>query len=652
MEKNTFPAPYRNRKLGASVGYVNVSAAPGVFSALGTCHAELERLKSAGFDTIIATEDGTPSGIATPSTGDALGNVVLCADRLGLGVLLLPPLANKDWVHAPGQELAEISQTVVERGRELLLRFDGRHSIVGWALPCTIDNQELMNEADRERLGRFIGALAEGLRGLGIDGPVLGMGGLSLSTDPAQTKQAWSRFLELASLDILILCIRPHDEAGGSLDRSGIEDQLWAVSRAADEQSIRLWGAVETTRLSDGAYRSPVALTQLERQIATMQRFTERLVAFDVVLGFLQPPTASHDTDDEGRLFRAYRKWHADRASDFSPPAPVVPTLPDEPPARTIEGSFAQIIGTAKYYADPTYVGEELDRMRAVGIRLIIPDSTYKDTAYYPSTVLKGRETSGDSLGTILDAAAGRDMQVLISLPHYDYAWVWTVGADTTEFLDRVDRVIEELHTLYGDRPAFHGWYIPYELCDAFLADERHRQSVASTFRHMVESCHRLAPEKPTMISPYFTTDLPDAAFVEIWSDVISRSGVDIVAMQDSVGALNVSGTETLRMQYLRHYIEQIANICEEAGAEFWWNVETFSQTRGTPIDTRGWAAVTADFARVATQIGFAAQRARKIINFDFPHYFSPGYPNREIAERNAVFYEAYNTWYESLPKP
>ena len=78
-------------------------------------------------------------------------------------------------------------------------------------------------------------------------------------------------------------------------------------------------------------------------------------------------------------------------------------------------------------------------------------------------------------------------------------------------------------------------------------------------------------------------TNKPDAEFITIWEDIIGKSGVDIFAMQDSVGALNVSGARTLRLNYLEHYISLFHALCLDKKVHFWWNVETFEQTQGFP---------------------------------------------------------------------
>lgn len=649
MEQDTFAPPYASRVLGLSTAWINLAASPSHFSSGESCSESLERLKTLGFDSVIVGEAGPLLAVNDTDSMEPLENVLRAASQMEFTSLLLLPIVRADWSELAENELTPLSESVLARAEEFCNQHSAKNGVAGWVLPYEIDDADFSTAAEAERLTKFLAEICVGLREMWPGGLVIGTGSLSLKGSPQEAKATWSRLLERISFDALIM----RDGIGGRAESElqELEQHLGALVRAADSNKVRLWGGVETfeTREEEPESVVPTTGTRLRQQIERLQKYSERLIAFPVTETLLPKTSPAEQSAATEDLLEDYGRWHRRNSRKFSPNTPVVPVEPAEPPIRTIEGSFSQIIGTARYFADPQYVGEELDRMKNVGIRLIIPDSTFKDIAYYPSQIIEGREGEGDAVGTILNEAGKREMEVLISLPHFDYSWVWTFGADTDAFLRKVNPVIEELHTLFGERPAFAGWYIPYELCDAFLGNASHRQKTATAFKGMIDTCHRLAPGKPVMISPYFTTNLPDPEFKKIWSDVIRTSGVDILAMQDSVGALNVSGTETLRMQHLRHYIHLIADICESVGTEFWWNVETFRQTHGTPIDTQGWSAVTSDFERVKLQTIYAAERANKIIQFDFPHYFSPGYPNAAIAERNKPFYEAYKKWFESL---
>ncbi|MFH1743317.1 MAG: DUF4434 domain-containing protein, partial [bacterium] len=641
-----YPEAYRARSLGLSVAFLDVAHAPAVFSSPTQCEAQIEKLEVLGFDCVIIAEQyNTPDAFFEPSL-NSTGNVMQAADSRKINILIVPPHKPYNKKITTAEQFSELSDFIYQNAQEILERYGHYASLLGWVVPYEVNDADLMQEAKREQLGNFFSSITERLRNLKSGGIVLGMGSLSLQNDPIPTKEVWENFLDRASLDVLI--IRDGEGTTGNENRSNLDSHLWAAVRATDERSVRLWCAAEAFRIpvEGNGTPNPATYQEILKQMTLLQKYSQRLVAFPATENFL-PETANPDQVGAATaLYDGYRDWHKNHLSGFSPPVPIGVIQWPQVPLKTIGGSFSQIIGLASYYADPSYVSEELDRMRAVGITLIIPDSTYKDRAYYPSNIIEGREAEGDPLGTILNSAGERNMEVFISLPHFEYRWVWTFLADTSDFLAQVDPVIEELHGLYGDRPAFAGWYIPYELCDSFLGNEAHRRSTAAAFKHMVDTCHRLAPDKPVMISPYFTTDLPDEAFTTIWSDVLALSGIDILAMQDSVGALNVSGTETLRLRYLEHYVHLIADICESTGVQFWWNVETFRQTNGYPLDNRNWAAVTADVERVKRQIAVAALQAQRIIHFDFPHYFSPGYPNRTIAERNKPFYNAYRDWY------
>ncbi len=647
----TFEAPYKDRRSGLSAAWFNTLAAPDVFASLEGCRAQLEALKAIGIDCLFAGEDKTFSVVESGSSADPLENIYALADELGFQVISLIPVQASEWMTYSDEELAGLSSSVLSRAEEIVGRFGSRSGFGGFILPLSIDGKNFTGQEVCTRLGGFIGSLVTRLRELAPGKVIAGLGQMAVGDEAAATKNMWDDFLQTASLDVLVICEGLSEDR--DLESTILEQHLGALVRAADENNVRLWGAIEMVQVDHENGDAAVSATypNVNRQLSRIQKYTERLVALPST-EFLLPDTSSESNRTAAQLlYQRYQSWYDKNSASFSPLTPAVPPIAANPPSKTIGGSFAQIIGAAQYFADPEYIGAELDRMQAVGVEMIIPDSTFRDIAYYPSEYLTGRENDADALGAILNACAERDMEMLLSLPHFEYSWVWTFNSDTASFFEKVDPMIQEMHSLYGDHPAFGGWYIPYELCDAFLGDASHRSHVAGAFKHMADLCHQLTPGKPVMISPYFTTNLPDDRFAEIWGETIAQSGVDVVAMQDSVGALNVSGTETLRMQYLPHYIDLIADLCEQKGVTFWWNVETFAQTHGTPIDSQGWSATTADFERVQRQVAYAAERAVKIINFDFPHYFSPGYPNQTIANRNVLFYEAYKAWYESLPQ-
>ncbi len=640
--KNNFSPPFPNRKIGLSVALLETGSAPTVFTSSTDCASQLNQLKTLGVPALLVNA-GRPFAAVSLQSEDPLSQIFNAAESLE--ILIMLPREEPDWLSLDGDGLEKTRAAMLRYAEEIHSRFGTKSAFAGWVIPCEIPDGRLADETERTRLAEFYASLVSALKGLDSTRVIAGLGRLSFENDTPAVKENWAGFLEIAKLDILIL------RGVSETVHPKVNEHLWAVTRAADEQSVRLWATIDTFS-QEGESTAPAAFGLVEGQLTFLRIYAEHLVAFPATQ-YLLPDTAdSTSKENAQRLYQDYQNWYRQQSTSFSYLTPIMPPVPSEPPSKTIQGSFAQIIGAAQYYSDPVYVGRELDHMKAVGIELIIPDSTFKDKAYYPSQIITGREAEGDALGTILDEAGKRGMQMFLSLPHYDYSWVWTFNSDTDAFVQKVEPVIEELHGLYGDRPAFAGWYIPYELCDAFLGDSSHRKRIAGAFHRMAEICHRLAPGKPVLISPYFTTYLTDESFTTIWEEVISLSGVDIVAMQDSVGALNVSGTETLRIQCLPHYVLMISGICSRSNVAFWWNVETFRQTHGNPIDQENWGATTADFERVKFQVLFAAQHATKLIQFDFPHYFSPVYANSSIAQRNRPFYDAYKSWFESLQSP
>ncbi|HOE11063.1 MAG TPA: DUF4434 domain-containing protein [bacterium] len=637
--KNNFSPPLPNRNIGLSVALLETGSAPTVFSSSIDCASQLDQLRTLGIPAVLVNA-GRPFAAVSLQSNDPLAEIFDAAESLEILVML--PREEPNWLSLDSNGLGKLCAAMLGYAEETCARFGTKSAFAGWVIPYEIPDSCLADEAKRARLTEFYSSLVSALQRLDPTHVIAGFGRLSFESETLAVKEQWTGFLEAVHLDILIL------RGVSETVHPAVNEHLWAVTRAADEQSVRLWATIDTfSKESESTQAATFA--SLQTQVTFLRKYAEHLVAFPATRYFLPDTADSPSKENTERLYQDYQNWRRQQRTSFSYLTPIMPHIPSEPPSKTIQGSFAQIIGAARYYSDPVYVGRELDHMKAVGIELIIPDSTFLDKAYYPSQIVTGREAEGDAVGTILDEAGKREMQMFLSLPHFDYSWVWTFNSDTDAFVQKVQPVVEELHSLYGNRPAFAGWYMPYELCDAFLGDSSHRKRIAGAFHQMVDICHRLAPGKPVLISPYFTTYLPDETFTTIWEETISQSGVDIVAMQDSVGALNVSGAETFRIQCLPHYISMISGICSRSGVQFWWNIETFRQTHGHPIDQENWAATTADFERVKLQVLYAAQEAVKMIQFDFPHYFSPVYANSSIAQRNRPFYEAYKSWFQSL---
>lgn len=626
-EEQKYPVLLGGRILGLSVAVVDLESVYKQTDPVEETQNRIRRLRELGFDCLMIKNAGSRASSTTvASSTTPLNTIVSSAEENGLTVLMKLTPSRGDWISCATDELANLAESTALEAKALLEACGDHDSLAGFVLPYELSDSNMEDPDYPERAVKFFASVSRSIKSIQSDLLVVGIGQLSLQGEIDAKKDFWRRSLHSSGLDILIgnLSLSENTNSG---------PYLWAAARGADESSVRFWAELDAANETD-----PTAwMKGLSHQVDLLQGYAERLV------------TDSEENFWQEGLASSYESYHALRKTRLSPLPPVKNAAYPNCPEKGIQGTFLNFSGLEERLADPAFLKTEFDRMQAMGIQYIIPESARERRSFYPSEHNPPDQPERDLLGPIFDEAERRGMKVIVSLPSYEHSWVWTVDADITVFMEKVIGTIRELHSLYKDKPAFYGWYIPYELCDAFLSIDSHRQFVANAFKQMTDLCHTLDPEKPTLISPYFTTNLPDETFTAIWVEIIRSSGVDIVAMQDSVGALNVTGngSETLRLSNLPHYVDLIADICEKNGTRFWWNVESFRQTTGHPLIPGRWSAVTTDLPRLQKQIAASSRRAEVLINFDYPHYFSPGQPRADLAARNKALYEEYVGWGE-----
>lgn len=249
--------------------------------------------------------------------------------------------------------------------------------------------------------------------------------------------------------------------------------------------------------------------------------------------------------------------------------------------------------------------------MRDIGIdTVIIIRAGYREHAIFNSSVLREHRPMlpvRENLAQLfLDLADANGMKLFWGI--YDPG-DWAVNAEHALAINRA--FMKEAHELFGDHPAFGGWYITFEL------SRNHPQQV-----ELVQAAGRhaklLAPDLPTLISPYIAgvkappgeRSIPRQQHEEEWRDIFSRirDCIDIVAFQDG------------HVHYLElpRYLTANIRLARESGMMCWSNIETFDRDmpiKFPPIDWR--------------KLEFKMDAAReagmdKLITFEFSHFMSP----------------------------
>lgn len=206
----------------------------------------------------------------------------------------------------------------------------------------------------------------------------------------------------------------------------------------------------------------------------------------------------------------------------------------------------------------------ELDALQQLGMRLMVLNGgQYGEEA-----------TSPDALRPLFNEADARGIELYLdTLQAPDW---WTLP-DAAPEIARASERIARLMDRYGRHPSFKGWYIPYEL---YMFWEPTAGLIKQLYTEVAAACKQAAPAKPVLISPFFLLDqegvLGDfrwatpAEYQAFWTTLLQAAPVDIVALQDSGEHLSC-----YTLDQRRPFFQAMKNACDDAGKQFWANVES-----------------------------------------------------------------------------
>ena len=254
---------------------------------------------------------------------------------------------------------------------------------------------------------------------------------------------------------------------------------------------------------------------------------------------------------------------------------------------------------------DPQMWAAKIVEMKEMGMEYLVFMSVANECkAYYPSKLMDWHYPSErqSPVDAIMDEAAKQGMKVFMSTG-------WAKDQDDNlrdpKIKARQIEMMEELAGLYGEHPAFYGWYLPVEDClGPVLTDYAVEAVNALTAR-----ARELTPGAKIMISPYgiFNSNFDDPRYEQ----QLSRLKVDIIAYQDEIGCVR----EKYPLVNLRENWKKLRAIHDKTGVEMWANCETFAWEYGT--NDRQSALIPAPFPRLLSQMVAATEGgAEKIISF------------------------------------
>ncbi|MDL2287708.1 DUF4434 domain-containing protein [Eubacteriales bacterium OttesenSCG-928-G02] len=178
--------------------------------------------------------------------------------------------------------------------------------------------------------------------------------------------------------------------------------------------------------------------------------------------------------------------------------------------------------------------------------------------------------------------------------------------------------LIQDINDLYGDHPAFTGYYLSDETCDAWLNISRGVEAARYVYKGQSDLIREIAPDKKIMIAPAIWRSGSPVKGGELLYELIKPEDnngkpiVDIVAAQDCLGREpNGYVTDDAYKAYIK-YAQEWAIGIRKAGAEFWHDAEVFEILY-----------TSKRYDDLIDSLYIEAPLSGSIIVFDIPHYFS-----------------------------
>ena len=323
-----------------------------------------------------------------------------------------------------------------------------------------------------------------------------------------------------------------------------------------------------------------------------------------------------------------------------------------------LSGGFIQL-NESNARQDAQWWYQQVDNMENIGIDTIVIQYSAYDTISFANVSDNYYSLSSGNnnpLEHILTRADQKGIGVYLGLGlEESFKVSYNAASGQFEFnylindiIDRAKRVLDQLYALYGYsqgtgviHESLVGWYFPTEMNDANVVRSGHQTFTADVVNYY-STLSRYAHNETglsTMISPYIASDgaffgnevRDPQAYANWWDDVLDDDpnvpddpfiDVDIIAVQDSVGAGHVS------IEQSREYFRYLKPVLKRNGVQLWSNNEAFRVVNGN-------AYTVAPFSQFRSQVHSTAQLVEKTIFFEFTSYMKgPG---------NALYDDYYN---------
>ncbi len=219
----------------------------------------------------------------------------------------------------------------------------------------------------------------------------------------------------------------------------------------------------------------------------------------------------------------------------------------------------------------------------------------------------------------VLDAAEKLGMKVYLGTMHDSDFTNPIANMDSyAPLVDAAFAIIKDIDEMYGDHPAFEGYYLSDETCDAWLNLKGGVDAARYVYKNQSDYIREIDPEAKIMIAPAIWRSGNAAVGADNLYKMLApekegdRPVVDIVAAQDCLGReATLYVTDEAYAAY-ETYVEEWAKAVRRAGAEFWHDAEVFEII-----------STSKRCEEIIKSLLIEMKTSGTVIVFDIPHYFS-----------------------------
>jgi chitodextrinase len=275
----------------------------------------------------------------------------------------------------------------------------------------------------------------------------------------------------------------------------------------------------------------------------------------------------------------------------------------------------------------PTQWDQELDTYMSAACldQLVLQwsaDSKAHTTVYPTNLTVAGytysQNTTHDVLGRALSHGDTNGVHVYVGL-QTNADW-FTNYANNSSWLNNEATIAKalasDIWSKYGSHTSFAGWYLTFEVDNLNEQQQTQWDNLVSFYTTVGSYLHSLAPGKPIIIAPFFNANLGSSAetpaqWTTMWEYILSRSPLDILALQDGIGA----GHATVSQLPTWYQATQTAICTSAPGMKFWSDAETYVVVSG--FHPMFISTLVADMNAEAPYVS-------NFLSFSFNHYMSP----------------------------